>query len=117
MQSSAQPLPTSSDDTCPKFFGLVHRLAVRCDSDPCTIFSGFCAISVYLFPFSSFFFFFNDLFADKITLVCKQLQNDTGIFNLQMGVPYMSRKAKHGTVALVFTSSLPPLLSLAVFKR
>lgn len=69
------------------------------------------------FPFLSiFFFFFNDLFADKITLVCKQLQNDTGIFNLQMGVPYMSRKAKHGTVALVFTSSLPPFFLLLSLK-
>lgn len=117
MQSSAQPLPTSPDDACPKFFVLVRRLPVRCDPDARTIFSVFLAISVYNF-FSSIFFF-NDPFAD-ITLVCKQLQNETGIFNLQMGVPSMSKKAEHSTIALVFISSLFffffPFLSPAVFE-
>lgn len=68
--------------------------------------------SLFFLPFlctislSLNFFFFNDPFADKIIVVCKQLQNETGIFNLHMGVPCMSKKAEHGTVALVFTSSL-----------
>lgn len=55
-----------------------------------------CTISLSLH-----FSFFSDPLADKITLVCKQLQNETGIFNLQMGVPQMSKKAEHHTVALL----------------
>lgn len=62
----------------------------------------------------NFFFFFNDPFADQIFVMCKQLQNETGIFNLQMGVPCMSKKAEHGTVLLVFFFSF--FLSSVVFE-
>lgn len=86
VQSSAQPLPTSSDDACLKFFvwsiDLLYGVIQMHEPSILVLLPFLCTISLSLH-----FFFFSDPFPSKITLVCKQLQNETDIFNLQMGVP------------------------------
>lgn len=80
----------------------------------------FLAISAYSFPLSlppSVFFFFNDVFADKTASVCKQLQNEIGIFNLLMGFSHVSKKVKLSVALELLVSFFSPAFLLLPLKH
>lgn len=76
----------------------------------------FCIQLPSLSPSFSFFFF-NDVFADKTASVCKQLQNEIGIFNLLMGFSHVSKKAELSVALELLVSFFSPAFLLLPLKH